>query len=657
MVKWNLKIIAVLCITLVAAGRGLCEKVTINSPDGDVTANVYVNDKGRLSYTVQRGGKIVIEASSLGISVDGIDLGEGVETGSPRISSINQEFPWRGHKSKVISRGTVVDIPVTHAESGQSWTLQCRAYNDGFAYRYIVDGQGRRKVNGETTTWNLPAGSNVWYQKNVHYYEGAFQQSPVESIGRSDKPQHFAMPITVELGDDTYIAVTEAAVFDYSHTTLVSTGSTILSSAFCDNHQAMWLSPEPYVLKGTSSDNDRGWYAEGAIKSPWRVIITGPDLNALVNNDMVSKVCPAPDSKLFPDGMQTEWIKPGRSLWHWWSSGGVSFEEHKKWIDHAATFGFEYYLIDEGWGKWTKPGNKWTPDSNDKWKMLKELVEYADKHGIGLWVWKSIWDRNNIPGIIEREPRIEFFRKCQQSGVKGIKIDFMCRGSKYMVDFYEAALRDAAKYKLMVNFHGATKPTGESRTYPNEMTREGVKGLEHNIGSKLSRCHYAALAFTRNIVGNNDFTPCTFNPDRIKGTTYSLQLASAIVYTSPVLNWADRPEHYLASPSIAIIKAIPSTWDQTLVLPGSEIGEIAAFARRKGDQWFVGVMNGTDNQRDYEFDLSFLSSGNYRAMLVSDDMNRPDAMVVDRKTVGSKNSISTEMLPGGGFVAWFRKGQ
>jgi alpha-glucosidase len=389
--------------------------------------------------------------------------------------------------------------------------------------------------------------------------------------------------------------------------------------------------------------------------------MTGPDLNALVNCDIVHNVCPEPDARLFPQGIKTEWIKPGRAFWHWWSGtagdfNGVALERQKWWADKAGEAGFEYILVDAGWER------SWGRDGNDKWAGLKELCDYAGKRGVRVWVWKR-WapgrtEGIEMTGLNDAETRREFFKQVSTAGAAGIKIDFMDSESKDRIDFYANTLKDAAEHKLMINFHGANKPTGESRTFPNEMTREGVRGLEYlmdwNRGPKPAD-QYAILPFTRFLAGHGDFTPCTFQQKMLYGTTFTLQLATAIIYTSPVMHWADKADLYLESPLAEVVRQIPSVWDETLVLPGSRIGELAAFARRKGNDWYIGIVNGTQDRKVYDIDLSFLGDGEYRAIMVFDRMDNLPWMRMKRTSLGKSNGINAEIAAGGGFAAWLAR--
>ena len=613
---------------LVVGGLSMASAVELKSPDGKVVAMMVV-DNGRLGYTVARAGVPILEKSEMGITIDGVDLGKDAVLGQPKLGAIDEKYPWYGVKSEAINHCNTAAIPVKNGSV--NWTLEARAYDDGFAFRYVIGGGGKRVVNGEATNWRLPAGSQIWYQTNTINYEGIYCRGKPADIYR------LGFPVTIELPDGTYAVITEGAVFNYSGMTLKAT--------------------EENILQGIFEDDPNGFALDGEIRSPWRITMTGPDLNALVNCDIVHNVCPAPDGKLFPQGAKTEWIKPGRALWHWWSDRGVhfegvAFEKQKWWADKAAEMGMEYILVDAGWER------MFGKDGRDKWATLKELCDYAGKKNVRVWVWKR-WAAGKMEGaavigLDKPGARRDFFEQCRKAGVVGVKIDFLDSESKERIDFYTGTLKDAAEFKLMINFHGANKPTGESRTFPNEMTREGVRGLEYNKNrkGKLPADYYATIPFTRFLAGHGDFTPCTFDPNMLKGTTMTLQLATAVVFTSPMLHWADRPEFYEASPAFEVMKQVPSIWDQTLVLPGSKIGELAALARRKGNNWFVSIINGSKEKRNYELDLSFLDGGKYKAVLVRDRIDNPAAMLVENADLDSTGKIALEMAPGGGFVAY-----
>ncbi len=629
MVTGKLAVVGV-CVFFAQVALG-AEGVVVKSPDGRLTMQVGADATGRPVYQLSRDDIAVIEPSPLGVTVNGTSLGRGVTFGKPQRWGVDQTYPWRGVHSKARNHFNGAKIPATHAQSRVPYALEVRVFNDGAGFRYVVAGEGQPRVGGEDTAFQLPVDCAVWFQTNTANYEGFYEQRPVERVPQDT---YMGPPVVIELpGGKGYVAITEAALFNYSGMTLRAgeEGSRRLAAAFQD---------------------DKEWELEGTVTSPWRVIIVASDLNGLVNSDIIPNLNEPPSLEL----ANADWIRPGRGFWHWWSGtignwDSVAYDRQQGWVDHAADFGFEYYLIDAGWEHtWKKPGM-------DKWALLRELAAYAAGKKVGLFVWKR-WETGKTEGIQmegldDPQSRREFFRRCKEAGAVGIKIDYMDSESKEMVDFYTDVLKDTADARLMVDFHGANKPTGESRAYPHEVTREGVRGLEYNKWSTLPPRHYASLPFTRLIVGHADFTPCTFNPEMLKGTTFALQLATAVCFTSPVVFYADKPEFYLESPAVDVIKAIPSTWDETLVLPGSRIGDLAVMARRRGTTWFVGIINGGP-ERSYELDFSFLGDGRYSCVQLADNPTRPDDFVRTEAAMQASSSLNVPMNAGGGFVAMLR---
>ena len=227
-----------------------------------------------------------------------------------------------------------------------------------------------------------------------------------------------------------------------------------------------------------------------------------------------------------------------------------------------------------------------------------------------------------------------------------MKIDFFDHEAKEVIDLYQAILRDTAEFNLLVDFHGANKPAGESRTWPNELTREGVYGLEHRAQTWAR--HNTTIPFTRYLAGHGDYTPVVFG-DRRRETSWPHQIATAAIFTSPLLVYGANPKSLLENPAVDLIKSLPSTWDETIVLPGSAIGEVAAFARRKGDAWFIAVLNGLES-RTLRVDLKFLAPGSYSSMLVRDDPDNAAAERIERPALTRLGSLTINLRAGGGFI-------
>lgn len=368
----------------------------------------------------------------------------------------------------------------------------------------------------------------------------------------------------------------------------------------------------------------------GPITTPWRIVMIGADLNAMVNCDIVHNVAAPPDPKLFPDGLKTQWIKPGRSLWSYLDGGNNTLEGMKEFSRLAGELGFEYNLLEGFWSRW--------PES-----QLKELVDYSRERGVGIVVWKHS-NQLRTP-----ESRREFFEICRRAGVAGAKIDFFDHEHKEVVDLYEELLRMAAEHRMAIDFHGANKPTGQERTWPNLLGLEGIRGMEMQPPYAQ---HEATLPFTRMLAGLADYTPTHFGR-RLADTTWAHQVANAVLLPAPLLVYAAHPASILANPTADMIKSIPSVWDETVVLPCSEIGQVAAMARRKGDTWFLAVANGVF-AKTVRADLTFLGQGSYRSMLVR-DTSEAAAVKIEHQTSRSGDSLYIDLRSGGGFVGRFAR--
>ena len=355
---------------------------------------------------------------------------------------------------------------------------------------------------------------------------------------------------------------------------------------------------------------------------------------------MVTNLCPAPKA-----GMDFSWVKPGRCMWHWWSVGAPKYEDQKAWFDAAKQMGWEYYLIDEGWSWWKQEGKS-------QWDMLAEVIAYGKSQGVKSIVWVNSAEMRHAP---ERRAYLE---RVKAIGAVGIKIDFIPRATTEVMQWYMGAMQDCAELGLLVNFHGSVKPTGLSRTYPNDITREAVRGNEYQIrryGRVLPQAHYVSLPFTRLLAGPADLTPVTLNPAEIAvgGYSWAHEMSQAIVFLSPVLHFSDHYSYYLESPMRDLLSEVPTTWDETLVLPCTEMGKVVAYARRKGNDWWIGVMNG-DQPREISISLDFLK-GKGKAALVYDDDTRLDGVKREDRNVSSQETLRMKLRPGGGFVARISK--
>ncbi|MPY89167.1 MAG: glycoside hydrolase [Luteitalea sp.] len=600
--------------------------VEVTSPDGKIAFAVF-NQGERLSYAVSRGGQPVIETSPLVISVDGVDLGHKAAIGDVERYQVDETYPWRGGHSEATNHAAGARISLAHEESDTRYTLDVRAFDEGVAFRHVVPGEGGR-VPDEATAFTFPAGSTAWYHDFENHYESMYLRKDIADV---EDGEWAAPPITIKLpGETGYAALTEGALGGYSGMGLQATGNRAFAIRLGHAQPLNY----PFELRYGKDEGERlAKPAEvmGPVTTPWRVVLVGPDLDTLVNADIVHNVSAPPDAALFPEGFATAWIKPGRSLWRYLDGGDNSFEGMKEFSRMAGELGFEYNLLEGFWQKWPE-------------RQLRELIAFSKQHGVGIWLWKHSRD------LRTPEARKAFFELCERVGAAGVKLDFFDHEHKEVVALYEVMLREAAEHEIMVNFHGANKPTGESRTWPNELTREGIYGFERSKTPAWA-VHNTTLPFTRYLAGHADYTPVVFG-DRRRETSWAHQIATAAVFTSPLLVYGGHPKSLLENPAVEMIKSIPSTWDETVVLPVSEIGEIAAFARRSGKQWFLAVLNGP-NARTIRVPLTILGDGSHRALLVRDRRETADAVVLDEGQFTRQDAVEIVLRPGGGFIGRF----
>jgi alpha-glucosidase len=577
-----------------------------------------------LSFTVHAGGVPVVGLSPLRFSLDGVSLTEGATIRNDRRYKLSEKYPWLGVHSVAVNKYNGLELHLMHGST--PYILDIRVFNDGAAFRIVVPGADSvARVPDEATVFNFPRASSLWYHDLAGHYEGVHVKKELSQVQAGE---WVAPPATLKLPQGIYVAVTEAALQRYSGIALQADGIGGLVLRMAQHQPAS----HPYVLRYSAEDVARlsqPAVIKGVITTPWRVVMVGKDLNAMVNNDMLHDLCDAPDRSLFPRGNQTSWIRPGRAVWKYLDGGGDgTVEVMKQFTDEAAGLGFEYNILEGFWRKWTD-------------EQIRDLVDYSAKKKVGIWLWVHSKE------LHDPAARSTLFKHCHDLGIAGLKIDFFDHEAKEVIDLYDAILRETAEQHLLVDFHGSNKPTGLSRTWPNEMTREAVKGME---SSKLMdrATLQTTIPFTRMLAGPAEYTVVMFN-DRRRNTSWAHQIASAVVMGGePMLTYAANPANLLANPAVNIIKDIPAQWDETIVLPGSEIGELAAFARRKGSQWFVAVMNGT-TPRKIKISLNFLKVP-AAASIIKDVPGNPATVQLEQASFKPIDSVDLDLEAGGGYL-------
>lgn len=603
--------------------------INLDSPDGKINCQITTeNDEILLSVTMN--GRLVLEPSPLRMSVDGIEITNRFKAGKIKNFSANTTYPIWGLHSVATDNYNGASISLTHSESGIKYSLEAKAFNDAIAYRFIVPGKKNslRKPD-ESSVFRLPAGTTAWYHDLYMHYEGIHEKKLLDTVPSG---QWAAPPVMMKLKSDYgYLAISEANLIDYAGMALQTDGKNGFTLRLGHNHPASY----PYVLRYKKEDVERLAKiaaVKGTITTPWRVIIAGTDLNTMVNSDVMQNLCAPPDKDLFPGGIEKGWVKPGRAVWKYLDGGGDgTLSVMKKFSKEAAELGFEYNILEGFWSRW--------PDDS-----IKSLVDYSKNLGVGIIVWKH----SNT--LYDSKFRQELFQRCHDLGIAGFKIDFFDHEAKEVIDLYETILKEAAALNLVLIFHGANKPTGLARTWPNALIYESVKGME---ASKLAdrATHETTIPFTRMLVGPADYSVTHFG-DRKKNTTWVHQAATAAIYSAPVLTYAATPAHILENPCVDMIKSIPAVWDETIVLPSSEIGELAIYAQRKGTTWVLSVINGLQ-PKTINIPLTFLSAGIYSTLVLHDDEDNPASAIVLESTATKSDMVKINLSAGGGFMTRF----
>lgn len=601
------------CITGYAEKRVAdTEKYFLYSPSKEVVVKVE-NVNGEVCYGISYRGSDVLLPSRLCWEVDGKRLGDEVEVlRIEKGKTVQNSFSVLGNQAVVENKYKSYVLDFSEKDGGK-FRMEFRVYNQGVAFRYLTEIDRQVQVD-DYTTFRFPGKSECWLQPNACFYE-----APYKHYLSGELPEKVVAgpPVTLKYSSGFYAALTEGGLADFGGMGLKVVAPDCLQVA----------------LEGKT-------FLTGNMVTPWRVVMVG-DLNSLVNNSIVMEVS-EPLSPVFLNN--TEWIKPGNCVWSWLAGYGVTLDNMKRFTDWAAELGISYNLVDEGWSHWEDKEK-----GLDAWQMVADLVEYSRKKGVKVWLWKAYPDRKGIEGIQTPERRRAFFRKCRELGIAGLKIDFFDKESQTITRYYEETLKDAAEFGLLINFHGSNKPTGLSRTYPNELSREAILGLEYGCSNAEQD---VITPFTRFLAGHADYTPMAFGENWMGNTTEAHQIAMTAVFLSPLRCYGGRPEDYVVHPARDIFLSIPTVWDETVVLPSSEIGECVVVAHRAGKDWYVSALTDKE-QPEIILPLNFLEKGQYEVAIVADGEGKK--CTVAHQSCSRKDQLKIRMHAGGGYLARLRK--
>jgi alpha-glucosidase len=621
----------------------------LKSPDNSI--EVRVRTSGQLRYDILLRGTALLENATLSLDVEHKKLGlqPKVTSAKPRSNDQIVEPVVKQKFAKI--RDHYNELRLT-MDGG--YAVAFRAYNEGVAYRFETSLPDKQvKVYAEEANFNFSSNDVVYYPQEDSFYSHNERKYLPQKLSEIAPMFIATLPAVVDVGNGAKLAIAESDLSDYP-------GLWLRGGA---PQFALHATFPPYPLKEQqTSDRDYKVVQEadyiavtsGTRTYPWRVLGICDRDGDLITNQLVYLL--ESPSKV----EDTSWIHPGKVSWDWWNDwnidrvdfhAGINTKTYEYYVDFAAKYGLPYIILDDGW---YKLGDLLTvtPDLN-----MEELVAYAKQKNVGLILWAS-WKTLDDQLI----PALDQFEKW---GIKGIKVDFMQRSDQIMINYFDKVCREAAKRHMLVDFHGDQKPAVMTRTWPNLINTEGVRGMEWSKWSwESDPAHNISLPFTRMFLGPLDFTPGamrnatkqTFAPIMSQPMalgTRCQQLAMYVVYEAPLQMLSDSPSNYLREPeAMQFLSVVPTVWDETRVLD-AKISEYVLLARRNGSDWYVGAMTNW-TPRDLEVDFSFLPDGNFTLDSYEDGVNADRNASDYKKTtrqVNKSTKLKIHLAPGGGWAA------
>ena len=631
-----------------------------------------------LHYAVEFHGKRLIEASRMGLelapepqgkkkapapSAEQLTLGFGMRRVDSHNDSVDETYSVPvGKTATVHNHCSAVRAQFKDSQGRELW-VEARVFNDGAAFRYVIPDQPGLKqirIAHEVTEFNYAKDATT-YPLILDGFQTPYEDEySLRQVSGLHKDWLIGLPFLADEPGVGWVAVTEANIDNYAGMYLKKSSERFgVRAELSPRVDAQGQQPQ-------QAQQTVAVEATAPLNSPWRVFMVGDEPGRLIESNIVLNL--NPPSKIG----DTSWIKAGKSAWDWWSGDaapgadftpGMNTATMKHYIDFASASGFPYMLIDAGWAAApanSKPGDYATLADITKPGPeidITGLVSYASEKHVKLWLW-SHW--TSVEKYMDQA-----FPLFEKWGIAGVKIDFMNRDDQQMVAFYHKVAETAAAHHLMIDFHGAYKPDGLRRTWPNVITREGVMGKEYlKWSARTTPVHDTTLPFTRMLAGPMDYTPGAFgnatretfiprNSEPMGLGTRAHELALYVVFESPFEMVSDYPEHYKDQPEFDFIKRVPATWDEVRVVSGRPM-ETITLARRSGKDWYVGSLNNW-NERDVSISFSFLGDGDYTAEMYSDaqDAAKEATHTTLSKLGVTKDSVlEVHMAPGGGNAIW-----
>lgn len=625
------------------------KKQELTSPDGNI--RISINVKGELSYNIAYQEDLLLENCQIGMQVNGKKIGT-----NPKLRNAKRKMTKEILNPVVPLKFSTIKNEYNQLllTFGENYSVEFRAYNDGIAYRFIINTKGDIEVENETFTMSFPDEYLLHIQQAGRFktsYEESYKHMKSNEWKEDDKIA--TMPALIDTQKDYKILISESSLTDYPATFFKSTGNGLYA-----------VHPKQPLEFGEDGDRSQKLLKEadyiaktsGKRSFPWRYFVISKEDGQLIENTMTARLA---EKNQIAD---PSWIKPGVTTWEWWNGAtpygqdvnfvaGCNTETYKYFVDFASKYGIPYVLLDEGWAKSTR--DPYTPNPN---LDLQELIRYGKEKNVDIILWLT-W--------LVVENNFDLFATYEKWGVKGVKIDFMDRSDQWMVNYYERVAKKAAEHHLFVDFHGSFKPAGLEYKYPNVLSYEGVRGMEQMGGCRPDNSVY--FPFMRNAVGPMDYTPgamLNYQPESYRADrpnsgnigTRAYQMGLFVLFETGIQMMADNPTLYYQNDECTKFMAnVPLTTDETISL-AAKVGEYAIVAKRKGNKWYIGGMtNNQMKERTFELSLDFLKDEkNYHMTSFEDGSNaNRQAMHYYKKETSVKKgqTIQVKMARNGGFAA------
>jgi hypothetical protein len=615
---------------------------SIQSPDKNISVYVHLTSEQGVSYRIEYAKETILQDSKLGILREDMDFSRLLHLDSvSQVEVVTDVYQILKRPCSYTAHRRIFFLTTS---SGKKINMIFQVSNDGVAFRYSFPDVSSeiKRIQKELTSFHFFRGTRTWIQPMAEAKSGWCQVNPCYE---EYYQQHKAVEnlITNNAGwvfpalfqyNKYWMLITETAPNrNYCGCRLVHDSTSLeFSIGFPDKR-------EIFPGGAANPESTLPWI------TPWRIITIGNNLQSIVESSLGTDL--AEPNKI----QDISFVRPGRASWSWpmLKDDSTIYSVQKRFIDYAADMHWEYCLIDANW------------DTTIGYERAKELADYAKQKNVGILLWyNSSGDWNSTmyhpkSKLITHEKRIQEFTKLKGMGITGIKVDFFGGDGQSVMSYYQDILEDAAQFGLMVNCHGSTLPRGLHRTYPNLISMEGVRGFEYltfdqnNADQEANHC--CVLPFTRNVFDPMDFTPMAFSeiPNIKRRTTNGFELALSVLFWSGIQHYAEIPEGMAKVPSEVkdFLRTLPSAWEETRLIDGFP-GNFVVLARRSGNNWYIGGINGEQDEKKLQLSLPFLRKATSALQISDGETNR--SFVINSINVAPEKSFPIILKRNGGFV-------